>query len=274
MSSTEYKLEDHIVLFVDLLGFGEISTNADEITSRAILKMLIELAAQRGPYAQQTEQTADISFSGTFRPEISTFSDHVVFSFPLVDPDGQLPHQSRAVHLIDLMSAWVAAFALSALDLGMLARGGLTIGKLFHKSGVVFGPAMIEAYHLESKVANYPRIATSSMVLDHNSYHIVRDVDGICHLDYMPFLVAFQKYKRDGSSMRVEDKTTEHSKQIGEKIKDLESRGKWAELSKWGWFEQKYTAALEERIKLDAAFKPGESDVVISETTLDLARLK
>lgn len=41
----------------------------------------------------------------------------------------------------------------------LVLRGGLTVGKLVHEeNGLLFGPAMVKAYHLESKLAIYPRI--------------------------------------------------------------------------------------------------------------------
>lgn len=47
-------------------------------------------------------------------------------------------------------------------NLGMLVRGGLSIGKLNHEeNGALFGPAMSEACTLESKFAVYPRVVIS-----------------------------------------------------------------------------------------------------------------
>ena len=43
----------------------------------------------------------------------------------------------------------------------ILIRGGATVGELHHKGGDVIGNTLIEAYKLESCVANYPRIAVS-----------------------------------------------------------------------------------------------------------------
>nr|WP_317187917.1 hypothetical protein [Acinetobacter gerneri] len=40
----------------------------------------------------------------------------------------------------------------------ILLRGALTIGEIYHDENMVFGPAMVEAYELESKVAEFPRI--------------------------------------------------------------------------------------------------------------------
>ena len=44
---------------------------------------------------------------------------------------------------------------------GILLRGGITVGQLCHKDNIVYGPAMVEAYELESKSAIYPRVIVS-----------------------------------------------------------------------------------------------------------------
>ncbi len=51
-------------------------------------------------------------------------------------------------------------------SLGLLLRGGLASGMLVHEeNGPLFGPAMIEAYHLESKIAKFPRVVISEDAL-------------------------------------------------------------------------------------------------------------
>lgn len=47
---------------------------------------------------------------------------------------------------------------LDLLDNNVIIRGGIAIGKLRHTQTEIFGPAMNEAYYLESKIARYPRI--------------------------------------------------------------------------------------------------------------------
>jgi len=59
-----------------------------------------------------------------------------------------------------------------SFDLRMFMRGGITIGKLIHEeNGALFGPAMNEAYLLESKCAIYPRVVISEKAHAHLSIH-------------------------------------------------------------------------------------------------------
>lgn len=48
--------------------------------------------------------------------------------------------------------------ALWSKGMPVWIRGGITIGDLYCGQGEVFGPALVEAYLIESKVAKYPRI--------------------------------------------------------------------------------------------------------------------
>jgi hypothetical protein len=49
---------------------------------------------------------------------------------------------------------------------GILVRGGLTIGDAFFSGSTMFGPAMIRAYELESRVAIYPRVVVDPAVVE------------------------------------------------------------------------------------------------------------
>jgi hypothetical protein len=51
---------------------------------------------------------------------------------------------------------------------GLLVRGSGHVGELIHQqNGVMFGPAFNYAYHLETNVADTPRIILSKQLLDH-----------------------------------------------------------------------------------------------------------
>lgn len=47
---------------------------------------------------------------------------------------------------------------LELMGLGILIRGGIAIGPLYHSGQIVYGPAMNQAYLLESVYAVYPHI--------------------------------------------------------------------------------------------------------------------
>ena len=96
----------------------------------------------------------------------SSFSDLIVRSIP-VDSSAnyQMPHGILFHELLDLIH-----IQINLLNRGVLIRGGVTVGYLYHDDTFVFGPALNEAYRLESEVAKFPRI-----VLTENTAEIIRD---------------------------------------------------------------------------------------------------
>jgi hypothetical protein len=65
--------------------------------------------------------------------------------------------------LIYLLSA-VRQLALNLLGNGLLMRGAVAKGKLYHVGSVMFGPAFLNAYRIEHEIAKYPRIILSEEV--------------------------------------------------------------------------------------------------------------
>lgn len=51
-------------------------------------------------------------------------------------------------------------------DEGILIRGGITVGQVARSYGQLFGPGVVRAYELESKVARFPRVVVGEEVLD------------------------------------------------------------------------------------------------------------
>lgn len=179
--------ENRIVAFVDLLGFKQWvldSQNATDI-QRSIYSVMEIIHSYK--------TLNDRGIDGGLRKlgvQVTTFSDSAVISYPL-DFDGGLFHV-----MLDLIH-----MQQEILNYGVWIRGGITIGKVFHDDYNIFGPAMIEAYILESKVANYPRVIIPQNVLYEglkaspthiNGFDlnlmgslIRKDLDGYYYLDYL-----------------------------------------------------------------------------------------
>ena len=103
--------------------------------------------------------------TANFRPEVSTFSDNIVISYPLASMTKELsPH---SVPIFVLSQTLLSILASQALRLGFLLRGGAAIGRLYHDSGVIFGDALVEAYRLESQIAIYRRVILSPGITSH-----------------------------------------------------------------------------------------------------------
>src|SRR5262249_93729 len=85
--------------------------------------------------------------------------------------------------VLEQMQKITAHVATAALDVGLLVRGGLSRGKLYHSGQVVVGEAMVDAYYLESTLARNPRVVVSPRITD--DPRLSRDKDGERCLDYV-----------------------------------------------------------------------------------------
>ena len=90
------------------------------------------------------------------------FSDLCLIATPLrrssrLPPSGKL--YSQLLHLVHAQSSLIA-------DEGIIIRGGITVGKVVKSYRQLFGPAVVRAYELESKIAKNPRIIVDKEVLN------------------------------------------------------------------------------------------------------------
>lgn len=95
----------------------------------------------------------------------------------------------------------------------ILIRGAITIGDLIHDNQILMGPAMVEAYTMESQVAKYPRIIVCDMakqVWDKctqilqvayvpDNQFMLKDSDGQWYIDYLNDLD--YNFSNDGERM-------------------------------------------------------------------------
>lgn len=140
-----------IVTFIDILGFRNLVKNrpASEIGS-AIRLLQRHLAGD------------DRDFNKSERAQMNWvralyFSDSVVHVRPFDGP------YAEGAFFYQIHQLLLAQFELAAR--GIFIRGGLTVGEIYAEDGVLFGPAMVRAYDLESKFANYPRIIVDPKAL-------------------------------------------------------------------------------------------------------------
>jgi hypothetical protein len=178
--------EERITCFIDLLGFkaaieqtleqSEIKTELYKIIHDLDPDRLLDFVQGEIPYISPTEAgtitTAPVKtvwsndhelkkkIRKSFPLTITQFSDSFVISCP-ADNSSSCSLLLTTVYLINQMFF---------LNIGMMMRGGVSKGLLIHEeNGALFGPSMIEAYELESKLAIYPRIIISPSANQHLS---------------------------------------------------------------------------------------------------------
>ncbi len=177
--------QERLVCFIDLLGFKSAidqSVNSHQIRSTLykILHNLKEKPLKEGMYGtipvlfahpEKPFQLASEVYgeniidelSESFPLDITQFSDSFVISCPSNNyGSGFLLLQ--CIYFIKIKFFY---------ELGMMLRGGVTLGQVIHEGGgVLFGPAMNEAYGIESQLASNPRV-----VISENAYNHLRKFD-------------------------------------------------------------------------------------------------
>lgn len=230
---------DHLTLYLDLLGVTDAANSWDEARSSELIKLLLRLAASKSEFELDGESMPDGGFKFKISAEISTFSDHVVSSYLISKTKNQKLIDLQITMFTDQAQRIAASMARDALNIGLLVRGGLTVGKLFHEQGVVFGEAMIDAFQLESRTSIYPRVAVSSAIYDHFDArkYLEQDADKIWHLNYVQRMVdSVPSGDRKGWMEN-------HLHKVSSSIDDLEKNDKKREAEKWRWFKTKLEAA-------------------------------
>lgn len=187
------KYEQRIVAFIDILGFKGIldetvkkDGNDDE---KKIDKVVSAYKAIRDIWdLDKKAELLDTSSSQS--KKVTIFSDSIVVSFQVDEP-------SEVFYTL-LELKWLI---MRMLWHGILCRGAVSIGKFIHRNEYLFGPALVEAYLLESKAALYPRIILDRSVIDagaknsavHHTNKMEReyveslleqDSDGMYYIDY------------------------------------------------------------------------------------------
>lgn len=223
--------EESIVILLDILGFKEL---IKEDNQSKILPML--------QYFVQWNQTAQYENLNNIKPEISSYSDHIVISISLeqLNTLNFQPHNTDP--LFQYIHSMVSHFYIFALTKGMALRGAIDKGKLYHDNNIIFGEVLVNCFELEKK-ANLPRVILSDLVFDffkkneHCSYLIssaIKNDGSCCYLDSFKSLQMFH-FEDNG----IENFRLIHGK-ITNNIKKLVGGPK----EKWEWLAKSYNEAL------------------------------
>ncbi|WP_375171926.1 hypothetical protein [Marinobacter sp.] len=163
------KYERRIIGFIDILGFGQLVLESEDDSEKfdLIKGVLEKINSVDDIYGSPEDFFAHSNYAhlsltakkemdefyesmkaaaSPKRVRITTFSDSIVFSCS-ADSEGLTDFR----YFLTKLLVYTSPFKL-------LVRGGITCGSLIHTNELIFGPAMNNAYYLESEVAKYPRI--------------------------------------------------------------------------------------------------------------------
>lgn len=148
-----YSYERRIVCFIDILGFSNVvnGTINNGINGNIKLKNICGALNMIDDFRITMSEKMLIKDVRT-----TQFSDSVVISFPWIEED-------NSIIAAFMWIKYLQFFLIMEHD--VLLRGGITIGDIIHNEKMIVGPAMIDAYTLESKCAINPRIIIDSNVI-------------------------------------------------------------------------------------------------------------
>ena len=202
---TETRYSKRIFAFLDILGFKRIidESREDQDLIARIARMLSwsEQIARSTLAAKLTVLEVSQKSYG-----YRSFSDTSVIWGPYDSHDD-----------LSLISTWIMVYQyLMWRDHGAFVRGAVVYGDLYSEENVVFGPALIDAYHLEScrTKAVWPRVLVDESLLGKTTeeerrrdFHefLRHDGDNLVYLDYLRelfHLITFAEIRRINDGRR------------------------------------------------------------------------
>lgn len=151
MINTNYKLK--YVAFLDLLGFKNMVYQS--IGNQNILNNINMALSYIGK--MQYDNYNGIMPMVDLGKQVTAFSDSIVISYDASMPGGGFHVLMDLVYICN-----------DLLGIGIPIRGGVTVGPLIHDAQKCFGPAMIDAYLMESQKASFPRVIIDQKVLEYD----------------------------------------------------------------------------------------------------------
>ena len=138
-TKTSIRMKDCIILYIDILGTKSILSSEDEEKILLFISNMTEF------------------YHIIFDPYVGTkiFSDNII----IFDDYSE----ENLEKMVDIASQ--TQFYL-LMKYNLLSRGGIARGKLYYDDMCILGKGLVDAYYLESKVANYPRIVLSDDLTD------------------------------------------------------------------------------------------------------------
>ena len=196
--SSDSKTDSYIgyIAYVDILGYHELIKDRGlieicKLIEKARIDVLLKQLKQSnvekfkdvlysGPHPSESKSSED----GFYKIKAIAFSDNILLSTP--------SNWSLLLRVVIGMQA-------ALIQEGIFIRGAMVHGEIYHSDTLVGGDGLIRAYHIESKVAVYPRIIvdqsyikaarTASQHLVGNNerimYYLKPDFDNNYFLDYL-----------------------------------------------------------------------------------------
>ncbi|WP_333624544.1 hypothetical protein [Sphingobacterium siyangense] len=175
------KYEIKLTAFLDILGFGSLveSSADDPGLTATIYEVLSSINKERVHKEAYLEVNWDIipeEEIENVKRDAELFTQVVAQEWPITVSyfsDSLVLSAENSNACYSILEAIARLYIRIWDEYKLLLRGGISIGKLIHEdNGPIFGPAMNQAYYLESKYAVNPRV-----IIDKKSFTMLTRVD-------------------------------------------------------------------------------------------------
>lgn len=238
--------KEYLVVYIDFLGFRNFIDQKSSEEIEKIIPFLDQIKNCNQDFEVSTEGPV-----GRIQPSIFFFSDSIVLSFPS-DSLLLIPQLGMTVAI----QKFIISIAVRALEFGLLIRGAITVGKFYHRQGVIFGEALNKAHRLETESAIFPRIIIDDVVIKRDLIGSsleekpplcrqawINDLDNIKYLNYLSiygFSATFEGLTKE----YINEWTQNSFNMINQNIQDFEKRGNIKLLQKWNWFGRYFVSSI------------------------------
>jgi len=173
--------------------------------------------------------------------EVGFFSDTIVFS--CLDVPSSVPTvfdyaQHRSY---DFLAGGALGLGRKLKSKGLLSRGAIVRGKLYHRGNILLGPALVQAKSMESSLAVYPRILISDDLVatlngsEEYKKWVRRDSDGLYFVDTLSpeLITAKGSGQLESASLRLRKVRESIEGGLQEHGADSKKRMKWVWLANY-----------------------------------------
>lgn len=212
------KCEERLLLYIDVLGTKKIIENNPEEINDNLFGLLEFL------YLKSNRPISSNDL------EITTFSDHLAMSIPLT----KNPNIDN--HSLNRFIESAGYVQVEGLKNGLLLRGVIEKGMLYHKENFIVGEALVSAYKKESKRTKYPRVILSERITDKAIEGVTTDIDNERFVNYLEMRSCIGSSNIPGLFNQFYQKISEELKSNILENGDI--------FQKWLWQAQKFNSAL------------------------------